>query len=219
MSHVAMSATNAVLVQTNALNVQLHQNYLQDSVFVKIVSTKIRALAKLVDLLVPPVWMVTNVKHAPAGSSLVTLYASPVHSINTLLGMNVLCVARAAPSAKPVPVIAFNVQRTLSLSLELALAVIHSFSTKTVRCARRVKLPVLLAMIQVLARHVLLSSLLETPNACSVQVTNSFKEMNVSSVTLIVQNARGQANAVSVQTVLSFKVTDLAPVKLRSSSM
>ena len=147
VSHVAMSATNAVLVQTNALNVQLHQNYLQDSVFVKIVSTKIRAFAKLVDLLVPPVWMVTNVKHAPAGSSLVTLYASPVHSINTSLEMNVLCVARAAPSAKPVPVIAFNVQRTLSLSLELALAVIHSFSTKTVRCARRVRLPVLHAMI------------------------------------------------------------------------
>ena len=52
--HVAMNVRNAVPDLTSASYVQLNQNYLQGSVFVKIVSTKIRAFAKLVDQPVLP---------------------------------------------------------------------------------------------------------------------------------------------------------------------
>ena len=50
----AMNVRNVVAGLTSASNAQLHQNYLQDSVFAKIVSTKIRAFAKLVDQPVLP---------------------------------------------------------------------------------------------------------------------------------------------------------------------
>ena len=51
---VAMNVRNVVAGLTSASNAQLHQNYLQNSVFAKIVSTKIRAFAKLVDQPVLP---------------------------------------------------------------------------------------------------------------------------------------------------------------------
>ena len=127
----------------------------------------------------PPAAMVMNVKPAQLDSSLVTLFVSPVHSINMLLGMNALCVARAALSVKLVQEIVSNAQKTLSFRLVNALAVIHSFSTKIARFALRAKPHVLHAIIQVLARPVLLDLLLETPNACSVLQMNSFKEMLV----------------------------------------
>ena len=75
VSRVAMSAKDAVVGLISALTAKLHQNYLQDSVFAKIASTKIRAFAKLVGRPVRLVSTVINVKHAPADLSLVTLFA------------------------------------------------------------------------------------------------------------------------------------------------
>ena len=66
---VAMNVRNVVAGLTSASNAQLHQNYLQNSVFAKIVSTKIRAFAKLVDQPVLPASTPSNVKRAPADST------------------------------------------------------------------------------------------------------------------------------------------------------